>query len=150
MLTDASILSKSEVYSDTCVNIEFNDRSLRSVHYKMEKSANRDKFIHCNNYLFELPSKFLTWCINLPTQYQQHIMDLEMQGYYIVGYCRKSRTTTKDNSIITCLQYMVLRIGIFGFIMEKVPLLGLQGIEAEKQNAIMEELAGISGTAQGV
>lgn len=46
--------------------------------------------------------------VNLPIQYQQYIMDLKKQGYFIIGYCRKSRTTADNEKVTKCLQSMVL------------------------------------------
>lgn len=48
--------------------------------------------------------------VNLPIQYQQYMMDLKIQGYFIIGYSRKSKTTADNEKVTKCLQSMVLRL----------------------------------------
>ncbi|KAI8647423.1 hypothetical protein BD408DRAFT_378793 [Parasitella parasitica] len=81
-----------------------------SVKRKHEDSSPTSRSILRNLYVLKDQHKdaLIEDIVNLPIQYQQYIMDLKIQGYFIIGYCRKSKTTADNEKVTKCLQSMVL------------------------------------------
>ncbi|KAG2212442.1 hypothetical protein INT46_009133 [Mucor plumbeus] len=59
---------------------------------------------HCEAYTinnYRIVDVLLEDIIKLPERYQQYIANLKQEGYHILGYCRKSKTTGVENVYVT-------------------------------------------------
>jgi hypothetical protein len=45
--------------------------------------------------------------VEVPERYQEYITNLKKEGYCILGYCRKSKTTANRGEVVKSLQDMI-------------------------------------------
>ncbi|KAI8984123.1 hypothetical protein BDF20DRAFT_858101 [Mycotypha africana] len=79
-------------------------------------------------------------------------MDLKIQGYFIIGYCRKSKTTADNETATKCLQSMVLGLKESSLAQKIYVTVSCNaGTPFKKRdlkkNAIIDQLSGVSGNA---
>ena len=93
--------------------------------------------------------------IKLSERYRQYITTLKQEGYRILGYCRKSKTTECNASVVKSLQSMVVGLRK-RFLVENVyvtvsckPKTFIYRRDLKKSN-IMDELLDVTDDAQGI
>lgn len=93
--------------------------------------------------------------IKLPERYQQYITNLKQEGYRILGYCRKSKTTGGNANVVESLQSMIVGLQKRSLVENvyvtvscnsKTPM---HRRDLKKGN-IMNELSDVAGDAQGI
>ncbi|KAI8997195.1 hypothetical protein BDB01DRAFT_23919 [Pilobolus umbonatus] len=75
-------------------------------------------------------------------------MDLKIQGYFIIGYCRKSKTTADNEKVTKCLQSMVLGLKERSLAQKVYVTVSCNAGTPFKKNTIIDQLSSISGNAQ--
>lgn len=91
----------------------------------------------------------------LPEKYQEYITDLKKEGYCIVGYCRKSKTTKDRGEVVKSLQNMITGLksrSLVDYIYVTVSCNAKTPINRRdlKKNMLIGELSGVNGDAQGI
>ncbi|RCI06359.1 hypothetical protein CU098_013784 [Rhizopus stolonifer] len=93
--------------------------------------------------------------VGIHEKYQDYITDLKKEGYCIVGYCRKSRTTSDRDEVVKSLQNMITGLksrSLVEYIYVTVSCNAKTPINRRdlKKNMIIDELSGVNGDAQGI
>lgn len=93
--------------------------------------------------------------IKLPERYQQYITNLKQEGYGILGYCRKSKTTGDIANVVVSLQSMIVGLqkrSLVEYIYVTVSCNSKTPMHRRdlKKSKIMNELSGMTGDAQGI
>lgn len=93
--------------------------------------------------------------VGVSERYQQYITNLKEEGYHILGYCHKSKTTWGNANTVGSLQAMIAGLKSRSLV-EYVYVSASCNAKAPinrrdlKKNTLMNELADVTGDAQGI
>ncbi|KAI7875745.1 uncharacterized protein EV154DRAFT_429957, partial [Mucor mucedo] len=108
-------------------------------------------FIFSNHY--HIVDGLLKEIVGISQKYHGYITDLKKEGYCILGYCRKSRTSGSSDEVVKSLQNMIAGLksrSLVDYVYVSVSCNAKTPLSRRdiKKNKIIGELSGINGDAQ--
>lgn len=93
--------------------------------------------------------------VGVSERYKEYITNLKKEGYCILGYCRKSKTTTDRGEVVKSIQAMIAGLksrSLVEYVYVSVSCNSKTPINRRdlKKNNLMNELADVTGDAQGI
>ncbi|KAG2204124.1 hypothetical protein INT47_011607 [Mucor saturninus] len=131
---------------------EFLNTKIKRNHDDSElRISRRELYVLKSGYIDIL----LKEIVGVHEKYQDYITDLKKEGYCIVGYCRKSKTTGDRDKVVKSLQNMITGLknrSLVEYIYVTVSCNAKTPINRRdlKKNMIIGELSGVNGDAQGI
>lgn len=97
----------------------------------------------------------MKYIATLPERYKEYITDLKQEGYNILGYCIKSKTTSDNAKVTESLKSMVVgrqRRSLVEKVYVTVSCNSKTPVNKRdlRKNDIIEELSDVAGDAQGI